>query len=364
MTSTYRYLDISSDFRNRNRYPNPSDFVMKCSASYANGVSALQTTDPVLGAYPSLTGTTFTIQSSPPLVTLSTGSTTDNYYVNQYVQQGSEYRIITSYSGATLAANLNAPFTATSTGPFTIRRTPPLLTSLLPAPTVPPESQRIINIGPAGYTPVLYTGNFLYFSSGANTNAFSQIISYTGAITTATIAYPMTGTIAASDGYEILGYSGDNEYPLIYPAMTLGQPVCYAIELLYLILPNVTLKCGHGGTFNDYPYFYVKLYNEGNQHTGQTLYSNNPNSQTALFKVPIGLNLTTERFFTLKEAKQIQVVKFKPDQPLRFTVTLPTGEPIVFDKADDMSPYPPNPFLQISASFAFRRLDGDLNGRL
>jgi hypothetical protein len=91
------------------------------------------------------------------------------------------------------------------------------------------------------------------------------------------------------------------------------------------------------------------------------LYSNNPNEQGALFRVPLGLNLRTETFFTLKDSKCIQTVKFKPDQPLHFRLTLPSGDPVIFATADNPLPQNVNPLLQISCAFAIRRIDGSLS---
>lgn len=136
------------------------------------------------------------------------------------------------------------------------------------------------------------------------------------------------------------------------------QPVCYSIELLYLTLPNTTILNGNRGYLDTYSYFYVKLYNENKNSSNHILYSNNPNTEFAIFKVPMTIVLRDEQFFTLRDSKCVQVIKFQPEQAIRFTVTLPNGEPIIFSTPDYYSPNVPNPYLQISASFAIRRLDG------
>jgi hypothetical protein len=128
-----------------------------------------------------------------------------------------------------------------------------------------------------------------------------------------------------------------------------------------MTVPNQTLASGYGGTLNNYPYLLLQFYNEGNMHADKVIYSNNPNEQTCLFKIPLGLNLSTETFFTLKDARMIQVVKHKLDQPLRFRLLLPDGEVVTFATSDNVPPEEINPFLQISATFAFRRIDGSLS---
>jgi hypothetical protein len=93
-------------------------------------------------------------------------------------------------------------------------------------------------------------------------------------------------------------------------------------------------------------------------HADKVLYTNNPAAQSVLFKIPLGLQLRKETFFTLKDAKMINVAKIKLDQAMRFRLVLPDGSPIVFATPDNVGPNAPNPLLQISATFACRRIDG------
>jgi hypothetical protein len=136
------------------------------------------------------------------------------------------------------------------------------------------------------------------------------------------------------------------------------QPVCHAIELLYLTLPNKKIKNGNRGGLDSYPYFYVKLYNVNKNSSNHLLISNNPNTEFASYKIPMTLVLRQETFFTLRDSKCVQVFKFQPEQSIHFTVTLPNGEPIEFEEQDYFSPNPADPYLQISASFSMRRIDG------
>ena len=147
--------------------------------------------------------------------------------------------------------------------------------------------------------------------------------------------------------------------PLLYSGTQgFNQTICYTIDLLYITIPNINTLSGYGGSLDKYPFLYLYLYNEGSgMGSGNLLYSNNPNAKNATFKIPLGLNLRQETFFTLKDAKCIQTVKFKPDLPIRFRLTLPNGEPVVLATPDNFSPLEPNPLVQISGCFAIRRMD-------
>lgn len=354
--STYRYLDIDSTYRNRKQYPNPTDFVMPVNTT-GNFTPAMQSTDPIALSYPIVNSTTQAGSTVNDIVLNASSSSIDNYYTDLYVEIGGEYRIITSYAAGTQTAIVDRPFSvAPGAGtPYNIQgQTPILSLDTLAAGS----SQIVINLGVAASNiNGAYNGQFIYFISGPNQGVAMQISNYIGSTKQALLIKSLPN-IPGLDTYNILGYTRDNSFPLIYPG-TLGfnQPVCYSIELLYITIPNVPLSSGYGGTFKNYPYIYLQLFNEGNIHSSQTLYSNNPNAKMALFKVPIGLNLSSESFFTLKDARMIQTVKIKFDQPLHFRLLFPDGEPIILNQTDNMSPQAPDPMLQFSASFAFRRID-------
>ena len=130
----------------------------------------------------------------------------------------------------------------------------------------------------------------------------------------------------------------------------------YDFELLHLVLPNVYISNGSAGILDDYPYFYVKLYNASSKPSATKMITNNPNSREAIFSAPMDLNLTTQSFFTLSTKNPIQQMTFKPDDNLHFSVCLPNGEPLQFRENDWFSPASPNPFLQISVVFSIKRI--------
>jgi hypothetical protein len=360
MSSVLKYVDVDSSYRNRGLYPNPADFVIPVSYGLNNALNAAQAMSPITDAFPSVISTTQAGSTTTQIVLNASASTITNFYIGKYLQIGNQFSIITSYDGATQVATVSVPFSAIPAPGTTyyIRGGIPMLSSNL----VAGSTQILLNLGPAASTTSeLYRGSFIYFTSGPNIGTTTLIVDYNSTTQQATLGSSLLQVPGATDSYDILQYSSDSYAPLVYSGtIGFGQPVCYSVELVHVTVPNQTLASGYGGTLNNYPYLLMKFYNEGNMHADKVIYSNNPNEASCLFKIPLGLNLTHETFFTLKDARMIQVVKHKLDQPLRFTLTLPDGEPIVFATPDNAPPEPTNPFVQISATFAFRRIDGSL----
>ena len=60
---------------------------------------------------------------------------------------------------------------------------------------------------------------------------------------------------------QLLTFDRDNEQPLNYTGSTVSQNqmVCYEVELISLILPNLPLDNTIGGLIAFYPYLYVEL---------------------------------------------------------------------------------------------------------
>lgn len=167
-------------------------------------------------------------------------------------------------------------------------------------------------------------------------------------------------TSLAEQKYEILPITHDNSSAFNYTGSTVSQQqmVCYEVQLLKLVLPNVELETG--GRIALYPYVYVKLQNSTSPNSGITniIYSNNPNSKDMLFRASIDdtSHPLTIPFVKLKGDDMVQTIKFKPNDNLRFGVYLPNGEPLKTELDDNQSPLEPNPLLQISAVFSIKRL--------
>ena len=85
MLRTRKYLELDSTFRNRNQYPNPSDFVVpfQISGSYNNCIEAF---DPVCQSSPfeQNNGASLTSPNTVTLIPL-VSSSTDNFYVQHYL---------------------------------------------------------------------------------------------------------------------------------------------------------------------------------------------------------------------------------------------------------------------------------------
>ena len=185
---------------------------------------------------------------------------------------------------------------------------------------------------------------------------------------------PKTGSLAGAEGtlplpnsltgnwLEILSFAKDNEVPLNYTGSTVSQNqmVCYEVELISLILPNLPLDNTLGGLIAFYPYLYVELSNVSSPSGGTPgiIYSNNPNAHKALFRVAIDdtPTPTISKFIKVDGDGTVQTVKFKPNDNLHFRVYLQNGTLFATQEKDTAPPADPDPFVQISAEFSIRRL--------
>ena len=167
---------------------------------------------------------------------------------------------------------------------------------------------------------------------------------------------------AAANVLQIIRFTKDNEETLNYSGSTVSQNqmVCYEIELLSLILPNLPLNNTIGGLIAFYPYVYVELSNVSDPNAGikGVLYSNNPNARRALFKVGITDTPTplTSSFIKVDGNRSVQTVKFKPNDTLHIRVYLSNGDLFQTLIQDNAPPLEPNPFVQISSTFSIKRL--------
>jgi len=155
----------------------------------------------------------------------------------------------------------------------------------------------------------------------------------------------------------IVSFLQNNYIPLIYTGSIVSQTqlVAYEISLLQLVLPNLILETGSYTSF--YPYVYVE-FSVLEQRLSQTIYSNNPNSNRAIFLVPIKdiKYKKVSPFIKLRGGSMVQTVKFKPNDSLRFSVYLPNGKLFKTIAYDYYSPSDPNPFVQINAVFGIVRI--------
>jgi len=231
-----------------------------------------------------------------------------------------------------------------------------------------------------------YNGFYITIISGLANAEVRKIMSYTvtgtspNFVRTASVDTPFTASVIAGDEFtfrsgvtekpftsilgssrfEILPFCYDNHNPLVYTGSMQQESVCYQIELLDLILPNKILNSGNGGRIAFYPYVYVELSNISGSSSGtkHAIYSNNPNSTRMVFRVPIYdvQNPLNSSFVKLDGDGMVQTLKFKTNDNIFFSVRLSNGE--LFKTVDEelYNPFPPNPEIQISAIFSFKRL--------
>jgi len=158
----------------------------------------------------------------------------------------------------------------------------------------------------------------------------------------------------------ICTFGGDNYKPLSYTGsmVSINEAVCYEVDLISLTLPNDSLLTGSRISF--YPYVYVEFANATapNGASRELIYSNNPNSQKALFiaATPNQVAPLLSTFVTLSGSGMSQVVKFKPNDNLRFSVYLPNGTLFKTLQTDFYSPYIASERVQIDVVFSIRRI--------
>lgn len=220
-----------------------------------------------------------------------------------------------------------------------------------------------------------YVGCFI--TSGATT---ARIVSYNGLtksgttdaglgasvgdpwyIRTAFLASPFTASPNTLVS-EILYYSRDSWNPFAYTGSMVSseQMICYEVELLNLILPNLLLQSGRGGRPAFYPYLYVELQQVSASNSGNTniIYSNNPHSTKMLFRAVVDDTPTPliSPFIKIDGDGMVHVIKFKPNDAFHLVIRHADGSLFKTVQEDFYSPNAPNPLVQISACFAFRKV--------
>jgi hypothetical protein len=171
---------------------------------------------------------------------------------------------------------------------------------------------------------------------------------------------PLEIAIARPTTFQIFQFSHDNHNPFVYTGSMQQEIVCYQIELLNIIIPNKILNCGVGSRIAFYPYIYVELSNISGSSSGMknSIYSNNPNATSMVFRVPIYdvQNPTNSSFVKLDGDGMTQTLKFKPNDSIFFSVHLSNGELFKTLENETYAPLAPNPEIQISAAFSFKRV--------
>lgn len=175
-------------------------------------------------------------------------------------------------------------------------------------------------------------------------------------------AFSTDPVVGVTDLYEIEQYTYDNSNPFNYTGslVSVSEEVCCEIKLLNLIIPNLTLASDRGGRPAFYPYFYVLFEPKGTSGGQQKniLMSNSPAAVSKLFRCPADDTPTPliSTFIKIDGDNTVQTIKFKPTQGFHFAVYNPDGSLFETVEQDTSPPEEPNPNVQISACFSFRRI--------
>jgi hypothetical protein len=286
-------------------------------------------------------------------------SLVDNTYAGKYLKDEvlNEYRTIVSYNGNLRTATLDIPFSGgwAANNYYTVRSAMSEEQGLITGVTATSITLQPTSSAQDNY----YTGKFAYFGSGPLFGQTRLIVGYNGTTKVATFATVFTVPPVVGDIYEILPFSYDNMHALQYTGSVLSQQetVNYEVQLISLELPNKTLVTAPGSRISYYPYVLVELSNDTAPSVSKNiLYSNNPNAQRSTFVVPITDvdEPSTSQFISLT-SDMTQTMRFKPNDNLRISVSLPNGS--LFDVGPDLqSPLPPDPTIQIMAVFSIKRV--------
>lgn len=355
--SIYRYIQFDSSRRNRNLYPNPSDFVL-IPSQYGSSNTAEQAFDPLVAGVPLFTGITnsVTVSSSTNIFIDNTSnpSNTPNAYVGLVLELPSntltpEFRNITYYDNVTKQIKVDSPFTnpISLSEPLNIRNGKPVFIS---TSGVSLSKNNIVIVGGNSS----FIGKFLRFRTGVDINQVRLITAFNTTTNTVTVSTPFSTIPGNGDYYEILNYKEDNSQPLLYSGNLTSVNSNYNADLLCLSIPNTLLTVG--GNSSTYPYFFVKFFNQGNSKVNSNLlYSNNINSIQTIFAVPMNIFNSQQNFYNLLNTKSLQRASVNLSEAIRFTVT--TSDGITFESTtnDNFYPLPPNPYLQIDALFGFSK---------
>ena len=320
--------------------------------------------------------------------------TIDNFYNGFTIHNDitSEDRTIVSYIGSTRQCTLNAVWNGTVNNSYHIDNI--YLSHTISDPTPPYGEERKIYKHIAGdgifssdgtsFTlntndNTDFTGCFITDNNSGDTRYISTYNSSTktgdvsppwgGAfsnhsyvIRTIFIASPFSVSPSIGFAYEIEGFSYDNWNPFSYIGSLVSsqEMVCYEVELMNLTLPNTVLKSGKGGRSIFYPYFYVELQNISapTSRSDNIIYSNNPHSTKILFRALLNdtTTLDSSPFIKIDGDGMRHVMKFRPNDSFKFSVRDTDGNIFETEEMDRYSPSAPNPMVQISACFSFKRI--------
>lgn len=303
-----------------------------------------------------VTSTNFTLGN----VFIPGGTAASQIYKDYFIYNETQnlYSTILAYDGSNSLANIEPQAGWLNTDTISIRKELPQTTGALQAGST---NISVVLQNTSNPVPNSLVGSFVRITEvgSLNQNQICEIVHYTGSPDfIATVGCVLPATPLVGDTYEILNFSNDGFVPLNYSGTQVSQEVCYEVQLVNLILPNVGVK--YGGVLASYPYLYVDFQNYTTSSGGTTnvIYSNNPNSSRRLFRIPVtDISLPSlNSFLTLDKCYMAQMVRITPGSNFKFGVYLPDGRPLEFSIPDHSPPVVPDPELQVSALFSLRRI--------
>jgi hypothetical protein len=164
------------------------------------------------------------------------------------------------------------------------------------------------------------------------------------------------------DGTDEISFNSlirENVRPLQFQQLPYTEVRYFEVRFKHLIMPNKTLAVGTGGSLINYPFFFVEIYNQGDRGSSSVMLANSPN-QNVIFKVYITRTYYDQptQFYVLKtmdETEQRPILMFRPDKDTFIRILMPDGQTVVkYQQNDYVSPFAPNPLLQISLSLSLR----------
>lgn len=293
-------------------------------------------------------------------VFIPSGTATSQIYKDYFIYNETlnQSAIILAYDGKNSLASITPPVGWATNHTISLRKELPQSASTFQAGSTKTTVVLNNNSNPV---PDSLVGSFLRITQpgSLNQNKICDIISYEGSPTfKATLNSSLPVAPSQFDKYEIISFNNDGFVPLNYSGTHVSQEICYEIQLVNLIIPNVGVKSG--GIISSYPYLYVDFQNFTTSSGGTTnlIYSNNPNSVRKLFRIPVTdiSPPSMNSFVRLDKCSMTQIVRISPYNSFKFGIYLPDGRPLELSISDTSFPTPPDPALQVSALFSLKRM--------
>jgi hypothetical protein len=356
-----RFIHIDSTYRNRFTFPDPCDFIVEtlCKPTMlSNGTQ--RKLDPIINSIPHITGKIVAVDATGVNITLNDIDVDDKKVVagfidNYFFDDGKETpKKILEWNTATRIITLDTPTLIAAGGTYYIRKKLPLFTTLTGGGST---ATNIVLTNSATISNT-YDNMYLRIITDADNIETFEILSYNSTNLTVTLVSPLQNLPPlAGVLVEIHLNNNENFNPIIYnlDSTSNNQPSCHELQLLSLTVPNLHLiTTGYNGNIEDYPYVIVTLSNI-NSGKSVNIFSNNINTYNSTFICPTSVGNDSTPWINLS-CLMVQTLKFKLGDDLRFSIKLPNGEILKYG-TDTFSPNPPNPFIQVSALFAIKKLN-------